>query len=245
VSPRRSSAWTVARTFAALLALATLAACGSLSGSGGAAVLTSVSGNVTGYPYTGVSTVQAFAPNDGAQLASGRLFPDPGARVEGTLTALDSIPASSFVNPYLCVGATVTPSSMMTTGVLVLGVADSGGTLGLLGRTTAPNLSVSPGVGDRMYGYLVSTHDGRISGSCAYSGVSFAYDIDLSSGWNHVSAHVDAVDSLGNIVAITFTDQAPGAGAAWRFADVSGLSSTAGAPPGSWLDAVQSGLLGR
>ena len=41
-----------------------------------------MSGPVDGYPYVGVSTVQAFAPQDGAQLVAGQLYPSPDARVD-------------------------------------------------------------------------------------------------------------------------------------------------------------------
>lgn len=231
---------------AALLVLGALTACGASTGGGGGGTpgLRSVSGSVDGYPYTGVSTVQAFAPQDGAQLLAGQLYPSPGARVDATLTGVPSIPTSSFVNPYFCSGATVTPATMRTTVVFLVGVADTGGTFGALARVTTSSLTGPASVGDRLYFVFAATRSGRISGACVLDGIAYDYDIDLSSGWTHVSGRVDAIDSFGAPVAVTYTDRAPGSNTTWAYADLADLSVAhdGDAVSSSFLDTMRGGF---
>jgi len=42
-------------------------------------------------------------------------------------------------------------------------------------------------------------------------------------GWNHVTARVDAIDSLGGPVKVLYFDQAPPANAVWYFAELAGM----------------------
>lgn len=196
---------------------------------GGGSSFTSISGSVVGYPYKGTASVQAFAPNDGAQLLSGTLQSPPAPRVQGTLTPLDLIPASSFANPYFCNATTVSPRSLRTTGVIAVGVADSGGVFGLLVRATTNDPYSSASVGDRLHGFVVATSSGSVSGNCVVDGLNATYDIDLDRGWNDLSARIDAVDSLGQPVAVTYTSEAPLASATWYYSDL---------PSGAGLDSA-------
>lgn len=201
-----------------------LASCGATTndstGGGHTPGLTSVIGPVVGYPYAGAATVQAFAPNDGAQLVSGTLFPSPSSRIEGSLTPVANIPASSFVNPFFCNNAVVTPSSMQTTGVLLLGVADSGGVFGAVIRATAADPFLGDlQAGDMIYGYIAATVAGSVTGSCVFDGINATYDIGLSSGWNYLSARIDAVDSFGNPTAITYSNASPTSSSYWVYGE--------------------------
>jgi hypothetical protein len=223
----------------ALLLILGLSACSTPQGGGTVAGLTSVSGPVIGYPYVGSATVQAFAPNDGAQLVSGTLYPSPNSRVEASLTPVSNIPATSFVNPFFCNNVVVSPASMQTTGVLLMGVADSGGTFGLVVRADAADPFGGAQVGDKLYGLIVATTAGTVTGSCVVDGANATYNMNLSPGWNHISATITAIDSFGAATAFTYGNEAPGSGASWVYSDL-GVATAQEAP--RTVDTIREGL---
>jgi len=204
-----------------------LGACSSGGGGGGSADapagLSSVSGTVVGYPYSGTSTVQAFAPNDDSQLVTGLLYPAPNARVEANLTAVNNIPASAFVNPFFCNNVDISPPTAMTTGVVLLGVADTGGLYAALTRATTDPTFEQVSVGTTLHYIFVASQPVSFRGTCSLSGITYQYDLDMVRGWNHVTARVDAIDSLGGPVKVLYFDQAPPANAVWYFAELAGM----------------------
>jgi len=220
----------IAPTLILALLVVLLGACSSGGGGGGSAEapagLSSVSGTVVGYPLAGTSTVQAFAPNDGAQLVAGQVYPAPNSRVSASLTPVANIPPSSFVNPYFCNNVTTSPPDAMTTGVVVLGVADTGGLFATLWRATIdPSGALT--VGTTFHYYFVASKPGSIRGTCVEEGIAYDYAIDLNRGWNHVMARVDDIDSFGNAVTFTYLDQAPTGNSAWYYLALSALGSQA------------------
>jgi|AACY02.2.fsa_nt_gi hypothetical protein len=226
-STLRTKSFTLTSTLALLTLL--LGAC-STGGEGGSADapagLSSVSGSVVGYPFAGTSTVQAFAPNNGAQLVAGQVYPAPNSRVAASLTPVANIPPSSFVNPYFCNNVTTSPPDVMTTGVVVLGVADTGGLFATLWRATLdPSGALT--VGTTFHYFFVASKAGSIRGTCVDEGIAYDYAIDLNRGWNHVTARVEAIDSFGNAVTFSYLDQAPTGSSAWYYLPLSALGSQA------------------
>lgn len=213
----------------ALVALvALLTACGTSEPhtGGGGSTASSINGVLVGYPYAGSATVQAFAPEDGSQLAGGTLFPGPNARVEAALTVPPNVPVSAYVVPSFCNGVTVSPATTRTTGVVALGVRDSGGLFGMLMRSTFnPNSNVTR-VGDTLYVYLLSNTTSSVRGNCVQDGLSYSYDISLRNGWTAVSGRVTALDSFGNPSSIVYTTDTAASTAPWYFTDVSFVLGT-------------------
>lgn len=233
-----NAASVICRTTVLLVTGLLVTACSNVPGiTGGTSGLTSVTGSVIGYPYVGAATVQAFAPEDSSvQLLAGTLDSTPSPMVQASLTAVDRVPPSAFVNPFFCNAVGVSPPELRTTGIILAGVADSGGLFGLLVRATIATPLETVRVGDRLYFVLLASTAGRIAGSCIEDGTSYSYDISLSRGWNHVAMQFNQIDAFGNPIAASLFAATPSSAVPWYYEDLpTGLATQATSPLASAL----------
>jgi hypothetical protein len=226
---RRTALFILSLSLAFLLSACAGAGGGGGGGGGGSgtSTLSTIGGPVLGYPYNSSAVVQGYAIEDGAQLASGTLVrAGTSTSFTANLTAINLVPASAFVNPFFCNNVVVAPSNAMTTGIFILGVADSGGLFGVLANgTPAPNATAVT-TNDRIYVYVLADRATTVNGNCVDAGTSTTLDLTLKRGWNRVEGSFTLIDAFGSPIALTWRVTESTANNVWAYGDLGPLGAS-------------------